>query len=126
MTRYPFDRALCAFIELAAVLAYGYWAWAVHDGYIRYAWMLLALIVALVVWDVFRVPGDGSSKPRVPVPGWVRLIIEAGFFTGAGTSLVATGAEEAGVLFMLLVAVHYSLTHRRVLWLLREEETAAD
>ena len=126
MSLYPFDRALCAFIEITAVLAYGYWAWAVHGDYIRYAWTLLAPIVALVVWDVFRVPGDGSSKPRVPVPGWVRLIIEAGYFTGAGTSLVATGAEEAGIVFMLLVAVHYSLTHRRVLWLLREEESAAD
>lgn len=108
------------------MLAYGYWAWAVHDGYIRYAWALLALIVAWVVWDVFRVPGDGSARPAVPVPGWARLIIEAGYFTGAGTALVAAGAEEAGIFFMLLVAVHYSLTHRRVLWLLREEESAAD
>jgi hypothetical protein len=126
VNRHPFDRALCAFIEVAAVLAYGYWAWAVHSGSIRYAWTLLAVIVALAVWDVFRVPGDGSAKPRVPVPGWVRLIIEAGYFTGAGTALVAAGAEEAGVVFMLLVAIHYSLTHRRVLWLLKEEESTAD
>jgi hypothetical protein len=124
--RHPFDRALCAVIEITAVLAYGYWAWAVHSGYLRYAWSFLALLVAWVVWDVFRVPGDGSAKPRVPVPGWVRLIIEAGYFTGAGTALVAAGAEAVGIVFMLLVAVHYSLTHRRVRWLLREEESTAD
>lgn len=126
MKRHPFDRALSAVIEVTAVLAYGFWAWAVHDGFTRYAWSFLAFLIAWVVWDVFRVPGDGAVKPRVPVPGWVRLIIEAGYFTGAGTALVAAGAEAAGIVFMLLVAVHYSLTHRRVLWLLREEESTAD
>lgn len=126
MRGHQFDRLLCAFIEVAAVLAYGYWAWAVHTGYVRYAWALGAMVVAWVVWDVFRVPGDGAARPAVAVPGWVRLILEAGYFTGAGSALVAADAPGPGVAFLLLVAVHYSLTHRRVLWLLREEESTAD
>jgi hypothetical protein len=121
---HPLERLLSAFIEIAAVLAYGYWAWAVHPGYVRYAWVLGAMVVAWVAWDVFRVPGDGSARPAVAVPGWVRLIIEAGYFTGAGTALVAGGATVPGIAFLLLVALHYSLTHRRVLWLLREESAA--
>jgi hypothetical protein len=120
------DRLLGAFIQVAAVLAYGYWAWAVHTGYVRYAWALGAMVVAWAVWDVFRVPGDGSARPAVAVPGWVRLIIEAGYLTGAGTALIAAGAPVPGVVFMLFVAVHYSLSHRRLVWLLREGESTAD
>ena len=120
------DRRLGAVVEVAAVLAYGYWAWAVHTGYVRYAWALGAMVVAWVIWDVFRVPGDGAARPTIAVPGWVRLIIEAGYLTGAGTALVAAAAPVPGIAFMLLVAVHYSLTHRRLLWLLREGESTAD
>jgi hypothetical protein len=120
------DRLLGGVIEVAAVLAYGYWAWAVHAGYVRYAWALGVMIVAWVIWDVFRVPGDGSARPAVAVPGWLRLIIEAGYLTGAGTALVAAGAPAPGIAFVLLVALHYSLTHRRLLWLLRQGESTAD
>lgn len=108
------------------MLAYGYWAWAVHTGYARYAWALGALVVAWVVWDVFRVHGDGFGRPPVAVPRWMRLILEAGYLTGAGTALVAAGAPALGIVFMLLVAIHYSLTHERVLWLLSEEESRTD
>ena len=52
---------------------------------------------AWILWDVFRVPGDGGVSPAVPVPGWVRLIIEAAYFTGVATALAATGLPEVGV-----------------------------
>jgi hypothetical protein len=120
------DRLLSPLIEVAAVLAYGYWAWAVHTGSVRFVWALGVMLVAWLVWDLFRVPGDGFPRPTVAIPGWARLIIEAGYFTGAGTALVATGAAGLGIAFLLLVAVQYSLTYRRLLWLLREGESPAD
>lgn len=126
MRGFQTDRLLGTVIEVAAVLAYGYWAWAVHTGYLRYAWALGAVVVAWVIWDVFRVPGDGAARPTVAVPGWVRLIIEAGYLTGAGSALVAAGAPVPGIAFVLVVAVQYSLTHRRLLRLLREGESTAD
>jgi hypothetical protein len=114
------DKALRALLEVAAVLAYGYWGWAVHAGSEAYAWALGAMVVAWIVWDVFRVPGDGDLKPAVPVPGWVRLVIEAAYFTGVTTALMATGVPELGIAFAILVAIHYTVTHRRLVWLLRE------
>ena len=122
----PVDRLLSPIIEVAAVLAYGYWAWAVHTGSVRLVWALGTMLVAWLVWDLFRVAGDGSIRPAIAIPGWARLIIEAGYFTGAGTALVATGAAGLGIAFLWLVAVQYSLTYRRLLWLLREGESPAD
>jgi hypothetical protein len=114
------EKALCALLEVSAVLAYGYWGWAVYAGSERYVWTIGAMVVAWIVWDVFRVPGDGSLKPAVPVPGWVRLVIEAAYFTGVSSALVAAGVPELGIAFAILVAIHYTVTHRRLVWLLRE------
>ena len=80
VTRRRSQSPLAGFLEVAAVLAYGYWGWAAHSGTTRWAWALGAMIVAWILWDVFRVPGDGTAKPAVPVPGWVRLIIEAAYW----------------------------------------------
>ncbi len=120
MTRYRLDRALCAVLESTAILAYGYWGWAAHDGWARCAWAAGAMIVTATVWDTFRVPGDGV-RPAVPVPGGVRLVIEAGFFTGVASSLAAS-RPEIGIAYALLVAIHYTITHERLVWLLRANE----
>jgi hypothetical protein len=84
------------------------------------------MVVAWIVWDVFRVPGDGTVKPAVPVPGWVRLIIEAAYFTGVAAALAATELPVVGIVYIILVAIHYTLTHQRLAWLLREGEGTAD
>ena len=120
MSGYRLDRALCVVLEGTAILAYGYWGWTVHDGWARFAWAAGAMIVAATVWDVFRVPGDGV-RPRVPVPGGVRLVIEAAFFAGVASSL-AVGRPELGIVYALLVAIHYTLTHERLAWLLSDGE----
>jgi hypothetical protein len=120
MTGYRLDRALVAVLAPTAILAYGYWGWVAHDGWARCAWAAGAMIVAATVWDVFRVPGDGV-RPTVPVSGGVRLVIEAAFFTGAASSLAA-GRPELGIAYALLVAIHYTVTHERVVWLLRASE----
>ena len=117
---------LAVLLELTAVLAYGYWGWAAHPGTTRWAWTLGAMVVAWILWDVFRVPGDGTAKPAVPIPGWVRLIIEAAYFTGVASALAAAGLPVVGVVYIILVAIHYTLTHRRLVWLLREGESTAD
>ena len=113
------DSALRVLLVITTLAAYGYWGWAVHDGWMRLIWALAAMIVAATVWDVLRVRGDGV-EPTVAVPGWVRLIIEAAYFTGVVTSLAATGQPELGIVFAALIGIHYTLTHERLVWLLYE------
>ena len=78
------------------------------------------MAAAWILWDVFRVEGDGGAKPAVPVPGWVRLVIEAAYFTGVATALAGAGVPVLGLAYAILVAIFYTLTHQRVIWLLRE------
>ncbi len=110
-------------LEVSAVAAYGYWGWALHTGLPRAAWALGLVVVAATVWDAFQVPGDTCLRPAVAVPGWARLTLEAAYLTGAATALVAAGLPELGICFALLVAIHYALTHRRVVWLFRHGQT---
>lgn len=114
------SRMLCGVLEIGAVAAYGYWAWATHSGVTRAAWALGAMFVAATIWDAFQVPGDSSLAPTVAVPGWARLALEAAYFTGAISALAAVDLPELGICLALLVAIHYTLTHRRVVWLFRE------
>ena len=120
MSRPAHERLLGPVLEVGAIAAYGYWGWALHGGAARWAWALGGLIMAAAVWDLFRVPGDSTLPPTVAVPGWGRLTLEAAFFTGAACSLVAAGVPELGVCLVILVCIHYTLTFRRVVWLLRE------
>jgi hypothetical protein len=121
--RWRLDRVLCAVLEIAAIAAYGYWGWATHSGTTRYVWAVGAMVVAATVWDVFRVHGDGL-RPAVAVPGWSRLVLEAAYFTGVATSLAAAGQAALGIAYALLVAIHYTIAHERVRWLIRETEDA--
>ncbi len=115
------DSALRVLLVIITMGAYGYWGWAVHEGWTRLVWAAGAMIVATTVWDLLRVRGDGV-EPTVPVPGWVRLIIEAACFTGVVTSLAAAGQPGLGIACAALIGIHYTLTHERVVWLLYEGE----
>jgi hypothetical protein len=115
------DRGLGALLVIATIAAYGYWGWAVHDGWAKLVWAAGCMVAAATIWDVLRVRGDGA-EPTVAVPGWIRLLIEAAYFTGVVTSLAAAGQPELGIMYAILIGIHYTLTHERVVWLLYEGE----
>jgi hypothetical protein len=115
------DRTLRSLLVVTTIAAYGYWGWVAHDGWTRLVWSVGSMIVAATVWDSLRVRGDGV-RPTVAVPGWVRLIVEAAYFTGAVASLAAAGLPELGFIYLLLIGIHYASTHERVVWLLYEGE----
>jgi hypothetical protein len=119
MTLRP-ERVLGPVLEVGAIAAYGCWAWSMHAGLSRAVWALGAMIVAATVWDAFQVPGDIGLRPVIAVPGWVRLTLEAAFFTGSVCAFASAGAPVLATCFGLLVGIHYALTHRRVVWLFRE------
>lgn len=79
----------------------------------------LALITA---WGVFNVPDDPSRSGQapVPVPGWLRLVIETIYF---GIGVIATflaGWTILAIVFAVAVILHYSLSANRVRWLLAQ------
>ena len=104
-------------LELAALGAVGYWAWATQSGVWRVALVALLPLVVAALWGAFRAPGDGGD-PVVAVPGAVRLTLEALVFGGATVALWAAGRPTLAAGFALAVLAHNLLAWRRVRWLL--------
>lgn len=121
MGQHPLNLAFRFFLEICALLALAFWGWTQHSGFLR---ILLAVglpVLAAGLWATFRVPGDASASggAPIPVPGWLRLLLELALFAGAVWALRAAGATTAAVLLGLAVVLHYALSYDRVLWLVR-------
>jgi hypothetical protein len=122
MGQHPLNLALRFILEMFALVSIGYWGWTGATGALRYLLAIGAPLVAAVLWGAFRVPGDASAsgEARVPVPGWVRLLLELALFACATWGLYASGATQAALIFGAVVVVHYVISYDRVAWLLRQ------
>jgi hypothetical protein len=118
MANHPVNLILRFALEIAGLIALGYWGWTQHAGLARPALAIGAPLLAAVLWGVFRVPGDPGNAP-VAVPGAVRLLLEAAFFAGAAIGLVAANQERAGLVLAILVVLHYAVSYDRLAWLLQ-------
>jgi hypothetical protein len=74
--------------------------------------------MAALIWGTFRVPGD-PGKALVPIPGFLRLIIEILLFTAATYSLCNINLQVVSWIFGRLVLVHYAISYDRVFSLLK-------
>ena len=115
----PANLALRFLLELAAWAGMGYWGWTQHTGLERFAWAIGLPLVAMALWGIFRVPGDGG-EPVVAVPGWTRLILEVIEFGGAIWLLHDAGGRPWATLLTVLLLVHYALSVDRIRWLLEQ------
>ena len=118
MASNPLNLAFRFFLELAALVAIGYWGWNVGEGWTRWLLMLGVPLVAAVLWGVFRVDNDPGRAP-VRVPGFLRLALELAYFGFAVWSLNDAGATTASWILGISVLVHYLISYDRILWLVR-------
>jgi len=118
MANHPLNLALRFFLELFALYALGYWGWTQHFGPSRFLWGIGLPLLAALLWGTFRVPND-PGKATVPVPGMLRLVLEALVLGGAVSALLVAGQQRWGLVFGLVLLGHYLLSYDRVLWLLR-------
>ena len=114
------NLAVRFFLEITSLVVFAFFGWGFSDGV---AGIVLALglhIIAAVTWGVFNVPNDPSmsGKAPIPVPGFVRLLLEFTFFTLAVCALLFTAQITAAWLFGLVVCVHYAVSYKRLVWLL--------
>jgi hypothetical protein len=121
MSQNPINLGIRFLLEIAALVALGYWGWVAHDGVLR--WLLAAglPLLAAVLWGTFAVPGDRSRSggAPVPVPGAVRLLLELAFFGAAAWALYDAGATLLAWVLAGVVVVHYAVSYDRIAWLLR-------
>jgi hypothetical protein len=109
-------------LEIAALIAVGYWGWHLAEGPLRYAPGLLLPLAAAALWGTFRVPGDASASGKAPVavPGVVRLAFEIAFFSFAVWGLANTDSPTLALIMGGLTLLHYLVSYDRILWLLRQ------
>jgi hypothetical protein len=113
----PAVLGLHLLLELAALLAVGFWGWTTHDGTQRWLWAIALPLLLATVWAVFRVPGDGGD-PIVTVPGPLRLLIELGVMAIAIGLLWGSAEVAWAVVLLALVVLDYALQYDRVARLL--------
>ena len=120
----PINLLLRFLLELAALFSYGCWGWNAGDRWFRYLLMILAPLVGAMVWGTFTVPNDPSrsGKAPVPVPGWLRLILELTIFGFACLALAVSGLGVFAWILGVLVLFHYGFSVDRIHWLLAVNE----
>jgi hypothetical protein len=122
MGSHPINLALRFLLEIAALVAIGYWGWSQNDGLLRFVLVIGAPLIAAILWGTFAVPDDPSrsGKAPVPVPGIVRLVLELAIFAFAAWALYDTGNVVLSLILATVVVIHYALSYDRIAWLLRQ------
>jgi hypothetical protein len=122
MSQNPINLAVRFFLEIAALIAIGYWSWAQHTGFLRVVLVIVLPLLAAFLWGTFRTPEDASAnrKAPVPIPGWIRLLLELVFFGFAAWGLFNAGATLAAWIFSCTVLIHNLVSYDRIAWLVKQ------
>jgi hypothetical protein len=122
MAYHPINLGVRFLLEIAALIAMGYWGWHQSDGALRYVLAIGIPVVAAALWGTFAVPDDKSrsGKAPVPVPGVVRLILELAFFAFAVWALFNSGLVTSAIGTGIVIVIHYAVSYERIAWLLRQ------
>lgn len=113
MSQNPLVLALHFLLEVAAVVAVGYWAWASNEGAWRWVLVIGLPVLAVAAWAVFRAAGDGPT-PMVAIPGLARLALELAILGGAALLLALADRPILAAAFAALIVLDYALSYDRV------------
>ncbi|MGD8791110.1 MAG: YrdB family protein [Anaerolineae bacterium] len=128
MSLHPLNLAVRFLLEIAALVAIGYWGFYEHTGMLKFALGIGLPLFAAAVWATFRVPGDRSASGNAPVavPGLVRLLLELALFALAAWALYDAGRTVLALLLSSVTMVHYIVSYDRIAWLVQRRGTEMD
>ena len=115
----PINLAVRFLLELSALVSMGIWGWKQSDSWIRYILCFVLPIIAAAIWGTFAVRNDPSRSGKAPIaiPGIFRLLIELTFFAFATWTLQDIGSITLSWILGIIVAIHYSISYDRIIWL---------
>jgi hypothetical protein len=116
----PTALAVRFFLEMASLVAFGFWAWHVAPEAFRWIAALALPIAVGVAWGVFAVPGDPSRSGRAPVatPGPVRLLLELLVFFGSAVALAGSNQHKVALAYAIVLVLYHVAAYARIRWLL--------
>ena len=117
MSNHPLNLALRFMLEIAALVAIGYWGWSQHEGGLRVILGIGLPLIAALIWGAFRDPRD-HGKGLVAISGPLRLVIEALFFTTA-VVLLALVQPSTALILAVVIMLHYAVSYDRIGRMLR-------
>lgn len=122
MGSHPINLGIRFLLELAALYSMGLWGWKQSEGPLRYLLALGIPVLFAIAWGTFAVPDDPSRSGAapIPVPGFLRLLLELAFFFVAAWMLHNVGLTTQACVFGVIVLVHYVVSYDRILWLLKQ------
>ena len=125
MGSHPLNLTLRFLLEIAALVAIGYWGFSQHTGLWRFIIGIGGPLIAAVLWGTFAVPDDPSrsGKAPVPIPGVLRLVLELSLFGFAAWALYDAGSPVLALIMAGLTIIHYALSYDRIAWLVRQKGT---
>ena len=105
-------------LELWALAALAMWGWLTY-GMIA---AIIAPVAAAALWGVFAVPDDPSrsGKTVVPVPGWLRLLLELAILYGASWALYSVDQVLLAAVLSASITFHYLVSVDRLAWLVKQ------
>lgn len=109
-------------LEIAGLVALGWWGWNQAEGILRFLLALGIPLLAAILWGTFAVPNDPSrsGEAKVPVPGIVRLLLELAFFASATWVLFDIELTTLGWVYGIASLIHYLISYDRIAWLVRQ------
>jgi hypothetical protein len=121
LSQHPANLLLRFSLEIIALIGVGQWAWGKATGPAQLIFAVALPLIFVVMWMVFTTPGEPGRKNRslVPVPGWVRLLLEAVLFIFALFCFFSIGQEILTLALIFALLLHYFWSAERVVWLLR-------
>lgn len=127
MGSHPLNLAVRFLLEIAALVAIGYWGFE-QSGIWRFVIGIGGPFIAAALWGTFAVPGDPSrsGEAPVPIPGVLRLVLELSLFAFAAWALYDAGSTLLAALLAGITIAHYLLSYDRVTWLIRQPGRKAD
>lgn len=108
-------------LEVTALACFGYWAWRVSPGALRFVTVVAVPVLVAVAWGVFATPGDESRSGDtvVATAGTLRLLLELAVFFGGAVALYAAGARVPALVLTAVLLAYHAASLDRVAWLLR-------
>ncbi|PLX02771.1 MAG: hypothetical protein C0595_09605 [Marinilabiliales bacterium] len=120
MGSHPINLIIRFLLEVTALISAGMWAWNVSHGWPSLILTFALPLILAVIWGIFAVPDDPSRSGKAPIvtPGIIRLIIELSIFAFATWAFFDIELIITGLVFGIVVLVHYLVSYDRVKWLL--------